>query len=236
MLKSVGPGGRSLRTVGIFEKVSDEALERLSAACQWSACDNGEEIVPYLDERDDVYFLASGVARVMIYSRAGKAVAFRTLEAGDIFGELAAIDHAPRSARVEASSPCVVARLPAEVFRQAMREQPCVMEAVTRHLVAQIRDLTARVFAFSTLSVKTRIQSEILRLACDPADEAAPVLIRRFPTHSDLAVRVSTHREAVTREIGRLARHGILRRRGRDLEILDAAALRTMVQEGESEE
>ncbi|PTW62459.1 CRP-like cAMP-binding protein [Breoghania corrubedonensis] len=235
-MKSVGQCGRSLRSFGIFEKLSKGALDRLSAACHWSAYDDGEEIVPYLDDHDDVYFLASGTARVMLYSRTGKAVAFRIIEAGDIFGELAAIDHAPRSARVEASSACVVARLPAEIFRMAMRDEPCVMEAVARHLVSQVRELTARVFAFSTLSVKTRIQSEILRLAGDPPDDAVRVLIPRFPTHGDLAVRVSTHREAVTREIGSLARQGVLSRAGRDLEIIDIARLRAMVEEGESGE
>ena len=234
-MKTVGPVGRNLRAVAIFEKLPEDALARLSAACQWGAYDEGEEIVPYLDECDDVHFLTSGAARVMIYSRAGKAVAFRNLEAGDLFGELAAIDHGPRSARVEASAPCVVARLAAEDFHKAMRDEPGVMEAVTRHLVAQIRDLTARVFAFSTLPVKARIEAEILRLAGDPPDDAAPVAIRRFPTHGEIAVRVSTHREAVTREIGRLARHGILRRAGRDLEILDIAALRAMVEAGGSD-
>ncbi|MDJ0930047.1 Crp/Fnr family transcriptional regulator [Breoghania sp.] len=235
-MKSVGPTGRDLSTIGIFYKLCDGSRERLSAACQWSAYDEGEEIVPYLDKRDDVFFLVSGSARVMIYSRGGKAVAFRTIETGDLFGELAAIDHGPRSASVEASSACVVARLSAEAFRRAMREEPDVMEAVSCHLVAQIRDLTARVFAFSTLPVKTRIQTEILRLAGDPQGHAGPLSIRGFPTHGDLAVRVSTHREAVTRELGRLTRCGILRRSGRDLEIIDVAALRTMVEREEGEE
>lgn len=235
-MKPVGQAGRSLRSIGIFEEVTDGALERLSAACQWTSYDPGEEIVPYLDDRDDVYFMASGKARVMIYSLAGKAVAFRDIEEGSLFGELAAIDHAPRSARVEACTPTIVARLTSKAFRAAMREEPCVMEAVTRHLVAQIRDLTNRVFAFSTLPVKTRIQAEILRLAGEPDDDAVPFRIQGFPTHGDFAVHVSTHREAVTREIGRLSKLGCVRREGRDLVLLDIAALRRMIEKSEEEE
>lgn len=236
VVKPVGPGSRDLRTIGILDKLSEETLGRISASCHWGAYDEAEEIVPYLDTSNEVCFMASGAARVMIYSRAGKAVAFRTIETGGIFGELAAIDDGPRSARVEASRACVVARLPAETFRRTMREEPGLMEAVTRHLVAQVRDLTARVFAFSTLSVKTRIQAEILRLADDPPGQEAPLRISGFPTHGDFAVRVSTHREAVTRELGRLSRLGIVRREGRDLMLLDVAALRAMVDMGESEE
>ncbi len=234
MFAMVGAYGRSLRAIGIFRELSEDVLDRLSEACHWAAFHGGEEIVPYLDENDDVYFLVSGSAQVMIYSRTGKAVAFRTIEAGSLFGELAAIDHGPRSARVEAAGPCVVARLSAEAFRRAMREEPAMMEAVSRHLVAQIRDLTARVFSFSTLSVKTRIQAEVLRLAGEPA--ATPHRIRGFPTHGDFAERVSTHREAVTRELGHLARAGILRREGRDLVLLDIDGLRAMVDRGEDAE
>lgn len=231
-MKPVAPAGRSLRSISIFENVPDESLERLAARCQWSQYDDGEEILPYLDERDDVYFLASGKARVIIYSLNGKAVAFRDIHAGGLFGELAAIDQKPRSARVESCASSIVAHLPAAAFRAALREQACVMEAVTQHLVSQIRDLTARIFEFSTLPVKTRIQSEIVRLAGDPPDDAGPCRIPRLPTHGDFAVHVSTHREAVTREIGRLTRLGIVRREGRDLIIEDIAALRRMIERG----
>ncbi len=243
---AIGAGGRvltvkgtygcSLRSIAIFKDLSDAALARLSQACNWSSFHGGEEIVPYLDESDDVYFLVNGSAQVMLYSRTGKAVAFRTIETGSLFGELAAIDHAPRSARVEAVGPCVVARLTAETFRRFMREEPAMMEAVSRHLVAQIRELTARVFSFSTLSVKTRIQAEILRLAGAPEAGAAPCRIKGFPTHGDFAERVSTHREAVTRELGRLARAGIVCREGRDLVLLDIDGLRAMIDKGSDAE
>ncbi|HTG97394.1 MAG TPA: helix-turn-helix domain-containing protein, partial [Burkholderiales bacterium] len=45
------------------------------------------------------------------------------------------------------------------------------------------------------------------------------------PTHQDIASRVGTSREQVTRELSRLVREGLLERSGRSLVLLDVAAL-----------
>ena len=50
-------------------------------------------------------------------------------------------------------------------------------------------------------------------------------------THVEIANRISTHREAVTRELNRLSRIGIIERRGDALLVRDVDRLTTMVQE-----
>ncbi|MDF2766026.1 MAG: Crp-like helix-turn-helix domain, partial [Rhodospirillales bacterium] len=47
----------------------------------------------------------------------------------------------------------------------------------------------------------------------------------------EIASRISTHREAVTRELGRLEHEGILAKEGRTLRIRDVARLRRLVEE-----
>jgi len=56
-------------------------------------------------------------------------------------------------------------------------------------------------------------------------------VIAPAPTHADMASRISTHREAVSRELARLARTGLVERRGNDLVLRDIAALASMVDE-----
>ena len=51
------------------------------------------------------------------------------------------------------------------------------------------------------------------------------------PTHADIASRVSTHREAVTRELNHLAQIGLLERRTGALVITDVPGLAHMVEE-----
>jgi len=79
--------------------------------------------------------------------------------------------------------------------------------------------------------VKNRIHVELLRLACDHMRDERTAVISPAPTHADIASRVSTHREAVTRELNHLAQSGLVERRSRTLIIHDVPRLTHMVQE-----
>ena len=85
----------SLSKINIFVGVSPTALRLIEQRCSWRRYDPGSPIIDYLDSSNDVFFVTSGEVGVTIYSVAGQAVRFRTLGAGDIFGEYAAIDGGP---------------------------------------------------------------------------------------------------------------------------------------------
>ena len=98
--------------------------------------------------------------------------------------------------------------------------------ALLEHTIAQMRDLTGRVFEFSTLAVNNRIQAELVRLAqggkvLEGKGKCKQVQIDPFPRQLDIANRVSTHREAVTRELTSLKKEGIVARDGQAFVILD---------------
>ncbi len=56
-------------------------------------------------------------------------------------------------------------------------------------------------------------------------------VISPVPTHADFAARVSTHREAVTRELNALERAGLIARQRGTLIIADFARLARSVEE-----
>lgn len=70
----------------------------------------GECIVRQDELGDQMYILLSGTARVTHHTE-GQTIELATLEPGDFFGELALVDHAPRSADVVAMTPCCLLRL-----------------------------------------------------------------------------------------------------------------------------
>jgi CRP/FNR family transcriptional regulator, cyclic AMP receptor protein len=154
--------------IGIFGGLPPDALERIQRRRSWRRYEPGEPIVDYLDSSDNVFLISEGEARVKIYSLTGKAVSFRELFAGDMFGEFPAIDHGPRSASVEARTRCLIASMPAPAFRELLQKEWAVAQALLRKLVMTIRALTTRVYEFSTLAVNNRIQAELLRLANSP--------------------------------------------------------------------
>ena len=200
----------SLAKIGILVDLPPAALVRIQRRCSWRGYKPGEPIVNYLDSSDNVFFITEGEARVTIYSLSGKAVSFRELSAGEMFGEFPAIDQGPRSASVEARTECLVAYMPAAEFLQLLRKEWAVTQALLRKLVMTIRALTSRVYEFSTLAVNNRIQAELLRLANLAPQGGNAARIVPAPTHVEIASRVSTHREAVTRELNRLSRMGLI--------------------------
>jgi len=212
-------------------------LDRLSAAdravleelCVVRNDTHGEAVISHLDEDRDVFFVLEGRVRATLYSRDGREVDYRDIGPGDVVGELAAIDGAPRSATVEALEPARLGRLSAAAFRELVKKHPGLNATLLEHLSAQIRKLTERVFEFSTLLVRDRLIHELLRLAEAAGGPEGGAEIRPAPTHHELAHRISSHREVVSREMSVLAKAGLVEKRGGALIVSDPDQLRSFI-------
>ncbi len=226
----MAPTRETLRSNQAFGSLTSEAIASLDHRARWRRYRTGQEILGQLEQSTDVFFVVEGRVRAAAYSASGKQVTYRDIEAGDMFGEFAAIDGEPRSATVVALADTLIASLSAEAFWKVLRSEPDVVGTVLKRLTNQIRALTERVFEFSALAVENRIQAEVLRLARDHMDGDNSGLIKPAPTHAEIASRVSTHREAVTRALSDLARRGIVERRDGTLAVLDVEALSELVE------
>jgi len=220
----------ALATIEIFRDLDRAGLSAIARQCAWRTYAAEQQIVGQLDESREVYFVLSGRARVNLYSPDGRDVTFRDIGPGEIFGELAAIDGAPRSANVVALVDTTIASLRANEFWQVLRDHPAVAAATLRRLVRLVRSLSERVYEFSTFAVRNRIHAELLRLCRDHTIAANQATIDPAPTHAEIASRISTHREAVSRELSDLVRAGVIVRQGQALLIKDVARLAHLVE------
>jgi CRP-like cAMP-binding protein len=162
MAQQAAQVSQSLEGIAVFKGLQPDTLARLQKRCGWRHYKPQEPIVDYLDASDEVFFIVAGEARASIYSLLGKVVTFSDLVPGDMFGEYAAIDEAPRSATIEARTECLIASMSGAVFREVLQTEPQVAQALLRQFVAKIRALTTRVYEFSALAVSNRIQAELL--------------------------------------------------------------------------
>lgn len=186
---------------------------------------NNELIIAHGDSGCDVFFLLEGRARVTLFSEDGREIAYRDIEPDEIFGELAGIDGKARSASVVALGASRAARLPATSFRDVVHRHPTFAWMLLEHLSAQLRRMTDRVYEFSTLVVRKRLILELLRRAEENGPVDGQVAISPAPTHFELAATISTHREAVSREMSALTKRGLIEKRGKGLMLRDPAAL-----------
>ena len=186
----------------------------------------GNDVVSPDDSSNPVYLLLEGRVQTRLITHDGTEAILRDLGPGAFFGELAAIDDGPRSAWVVALTDCVLARIPGEAFRAAVLGIPEVTEWMMTRLTAQIRDLTHRWFELNALQVRSRLHCELARMC---GEENGTLVLDPAPSHAELAARIGSHREAITREMGYLARNGIVEQVSpRRLAIHDPAALRRL--------
>jgi CRP-like cAMP-binding protein len=190
----------------------------------------GQTLTSMGSSSTNVFLVLEGRVQVAIFSLEGREVILRDLSAGAIFGELAALDSQPRSATIVALGDCLLASVPGEVFRNAACGTPAAAGWLARRLVGQIRDLTEKVFELNALRVPSRLHCELLRL-CGTQGQGTPAVIEPFPTHAELASRIGTHREAVTREMRFLAGQGIVAQQRRRMVVTDLPALVGLVRD-----
>jgi len=220
-----------LAGIGVLKELSREELMSVERGCRWRRCARGQLVIDHLGSDRDIYFLVHGTVRATVYSQSGRQITFADIEAGGCFGDLSAIDGRPRSASVVALTDVDLACMSPQLFWAVLREQPAFAMAMLKHLAGIVRRLDDRVVEFSTLGVRNRIYAELLRLGKAELDQQGAVVISPVPRHADIASRVSTNREAVTREINQLGRDGLLsKQRGRWV-IEDPQRLARMVEE-----
>jgi len=220
-----------LRSLAPFAGLDEPAFRSLLAICTLREFRPRELIIGQQDQSHDVLFLIEGRARVNVYSADGQRVSLREMTGGTMFGELSAIDGRARSASVEAVEACSVAIMPRRHFLKALSQHPEFGLAVMRHITQLVRKLTDRVFEFSTLVVRGRVQAELLRMIEETSRGNGELVLAPAPTHEEIASRISTHREAVTRELAWLEAQGVVAKSGRTLKITNLDRLRNLARE-----
>jgi CRP/FNR family cyclic AMP-dependent transcriptional regulator len=213
------------RVISLFEEMTDGELRRVANLCNMRRYEKHAQIAAEGDHSTDVFFILEGSVRVNSIARNGREVIFSDLAVGDVFGEFAAVDHQPRSARLVALSDCLLARMTAERFFELLRENNSVAVHLIRLLVAKVRRTSERMFEMSALGLRERLRRELLRLAEQGTRSGDSVIIRPAPTHQDLSALIGSHREAVTKELNRLEHARIVEVKRGEIRILDMRAL-----------
>lgn len=221
---------RTLKAIQAFKELSPDEIQDLDQHCRWRRFLPGQSVIIHQDKSTDVYFIASGKVRITIYSPAGKQITFRDMSPGEMFGELSAIDDKPRTAHAIALSESLIGSMDSDVFWGVLRQHPSVVAATLRKLSDIIRMMCERVFEFTVLNVPTRVYAELIRMARPDSEDDNRAVIAPPPTHAEIASRISTHREAVTRELNDLEHSGLIERHDDKLVLRDLSKLAEIIE------
>lgn len=178
----------------------------LARRARWQGYAARATILRQADRCSDIYLLATGRARAVVFTLDGRVVRLIDYVPGDMFGALT--PNGAQPAEVSAVE-AVEAALFANVDFVALAEtHACVGMALSRSLVRQLASLAERMTGQLTLSAVGRVHAELLRLArAGDGRRITPV-----PVLAEIAARVQTTRETVSRTVSALERRGLIRR------------------------
>jgi len=213
---------RTLGHVPLFAGLGPEEIHDIDARCLWRKAAAGEWVFDYHSEGVDVFFVAAGLARAVIVS-AGREMILRDIRQGEYFGQYSAIDGKPRSAAIVAVTDTMVARMPAPTFWTLIHAHENVRERVLKGLVADLRAINLRASEQVNFSVRQRLCAELLRLSRSTGE--GRVVVSPPPTHAELAARIGTHREAVTKTLSALEKGGLIERGATAIRLPDTALM-----------
>lgn len=223
------PAAPRLDEIPLLKGADTELLRRFEGRFAWGTYEPGELVLDFDDHTDDVFFLLTGTARVVVRAPSGREAILGDLTAGEFFGEMSAIDARPRSASVTALHRTRAIRMSGPVFMELVTASPTLATRLMRVLTARIRTGNDRLVEHAALDGKHRLYVELLRLARPRAGGAAGLAVTPPPVQQVLAGRIGLRREAVSREMAALIRAGVLQRTAAALVILKPTVLQDAV-------
>ncbi len=126
----------------MFARMTDDAVDRLRTAMEIEDFEPDAQVLHQGDAGDDMYLLEQGTVRVTV--RGHEQTFFeRALTAPAVFGEMALVMEAPRTADVTAETPVRCLRLTRLVFNDLVRRFPSVGEFLSRAVAERLLEQTA---------------------------------------------------------------------------------------------
>jgi CRP/FNR family cyclic AMP-dependent transcriptional regulator len=182
------------------------------------------------DVSNRVVLLLSGRVKVSTLSEGGEETVLGFRGAGDMLGELSAIDGKEHVASVTVVEPGEAMVVRAEQFIAALEVVPGLSLVLLRSIVGRLRDADQTRSEFTALDVVGRVAHRLVELADEYGKpEGAGIRIGLPISQRELAGWVGASREAVNKALQELQRHGFIAIGRRHITVLDRDGLRRRV-------
>ena len=196
-----------LASTSLFVDLADEQRMLLLDRHRETSHQADQLIVMEQDWGESVFLLRSGLAKVRTYTADGDEVVMSLLGDGDVFGEMAVLDGAARSADVVALTPLHLVKLRSAPFATLLHQQANFALALARLEASRLRDLNQR-FALQSADATTRLLDALAYLARKSGPEAQPTAVIPPLAQKEIALIAGLARETASRTLSKLRARG----------------------------
>lgn len=150
------------------------------------------------DASDQIFLLKAGIIKISMTTPDHRDVILALLHPGDIFGELAVVEDAPRDHIAEAYSDCVVCAIGRDTILRVIHETPEIGFQITKLIGLRMKTFRSRVEELLCKSAHARVAHALLELAeRHGVTDQDGVLVSLRLSQGDLGRLVGLSRETV---------------------------------------
>ncbi|MEM9261958.1 MAG: Crp/Fnr family transcriptional regulator [Pseudomonadota bacterium] len=223
-----------LRASDAFGGLEDDALAAVVARGRRRAARKGEVLFSTGDPGDALYAILSGRVLLSRVTSEGQEVVLAGMERGEVFGDLALIDGAARSADATVAEAGDLFVLDRRALVDLIDNEPGFALALLSMLARRLRETNRLVESVSFLELGPRL-ARLLVILAQRAEENAKgdlVLASKY-TQGELAKRIASSRESVSKQIAQWTRDGLVYMDDGRLALADYDALLDLADDGD---
>jgi len=229
--KNVDVIGKKTLRGSILGKQNDQPnwIDILSSYGAIKSIPHGEPVHFQGEKSKTIGFIISGTAKASIYSKQGQETWVGAFKEGDFFGYAELLTDTPIDFEIMTETDLQVLLIPAQKFTDILSSHDALATSMANDLAMRLKHMTNRLIEAVTLSSPGRVCAELLRLSKPVGVDPSKLIVRPNPVFIDLALRVNSTRETVSRTVNELQRSGILSRESGALLIAKPDTLRAKV-------
>ena len=207
-----------LRSVPIFSELTEADFSSLAKVANRRRYPK-DSVVFFENEQGDFFFMIlEGRIKVTILGDDGREVILSLLGSGDFFGEMALLDNEPRSATAIAVEDSELLSLHRNDFQSVLSDNRSITTGLIKVLTGRLRRANHQISTLALLDVYGRVARVIVDMAREEGRRLKDGRIAfRRATHQEIANRIGTTRETVTRMLKDLERQGMIHIEGREI-------------------
>jgi CRP/FNR family transcriptional regulator, cyclic AMP receptor protein len=202
---------RHHQRVQIFSGFGPDEMTRIAAYTRSLRKARGEFIYMPGDRADHVFILRQGRVKLSVLSESGKEVAIDVIQPGEIFGEFALVDEAPRSNMAQALDDILVWVFAKHDFTHLLQSQPKLALSYIRLVGDRRRRMEKKLSDITSKAVSARVCELLHEISTSAAEVETGATDYLVPlTHHDVASLIGAARQTTTTVLNDLERRGII--------------------------
>lgn len=211
---------------GIFGGLDEAERKMIARRARSKFYAAGELLFQEGDRCAGLHIVASGRVRIFKSSPSGREQVLAIEGPGSTVAELPVFDGGDYPASAIAVESTEIVFLPREEFRAFCLERPEVALKVLAAVGGRLRKLVELIEELSFTTVRQRLATQLVRLAKTTGRKTAEgIAFELADSHQEMAHKMGTVRELVSRNLTRLAAEGLLKLDGRHIVVRDLGRL-----------